>query len=70
MKIIIKANDDGYLASCPTIDGAFAEGNTEFEALCNLFDVIKMIKDFHKEHKKKKEIHLEKPLQFTIPITT
>lgn len=65
LNINIEKNDDGFLATCPDIEGAFSEGNTEFDALYNLFDVIKMISEYKKEKTKKK---LNKPLSFTIPI--
>lgn len=46
MEIVIENNDDGFLAQCPTIDGTFAEGDTKLGALCNLFDVIRMIDNY------------------------
>ncbi len=42
-KIVVESNDDGYLARCPGIQGAFAEGDTIEEAIFNCIDVIKMI---------------------------
>ena len=65
MEIKIKKNEDGFLAICPSIQGAFAEGDTEFEALYNLLDVIKMITDYKKEKVAKGR---SKNLSFTIPI--
>lgn len=65
LKITIEKNDDGFLATCPDIEGAFAEDYTEFDALYNLFDVIKMINHYKKEQIK---TTLNKPLSFTIPI--
>jgi len=47
--IIISVNDDGYMAQCPGIQGAFAEGDTIEEAVFNCIDVLKMIADYRKE---------------------
>jgi predicted RNase H-like HicB family nuclease len=47
--IKIERNGDGYLASLPDIQGAFAEGDTIEEALFNCVDVIKLIIDYRKE---------------------
>ncbi len=33
INIIINVNDDGYMAQCPGIQGAFAEGDTIEEAI-------------------------------------
>lgn len=49
MNIKITINDGGFLAKCPQIQGAFAEGNTPYEALYNLFDVINMIFDYRNQ---------------------
>lgn len=43
LSLVLESNDDGYLARCPSIQGAFAEGDTIEEALFNCVDVIKMI---------------------------
>jgi predicted RNase H-like HicB family nuclease len=50
---IIEANDEGYLASVPGIQGAFAEGDTVEEALFNCVDVLKMIMEYKKERGEK-----------------
>ena len=47
--IKIERNDDGFLASIPDIQGAFAEGDTIEEAIFNCIDVIKMIIEYRKE---------------------
>ena len=65
MEIRIEKNDDGFLAACPSVEGAFAEGDTEFEALYNLFDVIRMIGEYKQEEMKSSG----KSVKFTIPIT-
>ncbi len=46
LNIIITVNDDGYLAQCPGIQGAFAEGGTIDEAIFNCTDVLEMISDY------------------------
>ncbi|MFN3763645.1 MAG: type II toxin-antitoxin system HicB family antitoxin [Anaerolineae bacterium] len=43
LSLVVESNDDGYLARCPGIQGAFAEGDTIEEAIFNCIDVIKMI---------------------------
>lgn len=43
LSLIIEANEDGFLASCSDIQGAFAEGDTVEEAIFNCIDVVKMI---------------------------
>ncbi len=48
MQIQIKKNDDGFLATHPTINGAFAEGSTKTEALKNLDQVVEMIIEYKK----------------------
>ncbi len=65
LNIRIEKNEDGFLASCPSIDGAFAEGATELEALANLFDVIQMIQ----EYKKNKPKIGRSSIHFSIPIS-
>ncbi len=49
LSIIIEPNDDGYLARCPEIQGAFAEGDTVEEAIFNCIDVVKMIAAYRAE---------------------
>lgn len=45
----IERNDDGFLASIPGIQGAFAEGDTIEEALFNCVDVVKLIFQYRNE---------------------
>ena len=45
----LEKNDDGYLATIPGIQGAFAEGETVEEAIFNCVDVVKMIIQYRKE---------------------
>jgi len=49
LPIITELNDDGYLARCPDIQGAFAEGDTIEEAIFNCVDVIKLILAYRTE---------------------
>ena len=49
LSIVIESNDDGYLARCPGIQGAFAEGDTIEEAIFNCVDVVKMITAYRAE---------------------
>jgi predicted RNase H-like HicB family nuclease len=52
LSLVVEANDDGYLARCPGIQGAFAEGDTIEEAIFNCIDVIKMIIAYRTERRK------------------
>jgi len=49
LSLVLEANDDGYLASVPGIQGAFAEGDTIEEAIFNCIDVVKMIVAYRTE---------------------
>jgi predicted RNase H-like HicB family nuclease len=49
LSLIVEFNDDGFLASCPGIQGAFAEGDTIEEAIFNCIDMIKMIASYRAE---------------------
>ena len=49
LSLVVEVNDDGYLAHCPGIQGAFAEGDTIEEAIFNCVDVIKMIAAYRAE---------------------
>ncbi len=51
--VTVERNDDGFLASCTLIQGAFAEGDTIEEAIFNCLDVAKMILDYRDERGKK-----------------
>lgn len=65
IQIKIEKNDDGFLATCNSLDGAFAEGSSEFEALFNLFDVMRMIHEYKAERSVSSS---GKPICFEIPI--
>jgi len=47
--LVIERNGDGYLASVPSIQGAFAEGDSIEEAIFNCTDVLKMIFAYRRE---------------------
>jgi predicted RNase H-like HicB family nuclease len=49
LSLVIEPNEGGYLAQCPGIQGAFAEGDSIEEAIFNCVDVIKMIAAFRAE---------------------
>ena len=49
LSLVVEPNDDGYLAQCPGIQGAFAEGESLEEAIFNCVDVIKMIAAYRAE---------------------
>lgn len=49
ISVVIEPNDDGFLASAPGIQGAFAEGDTVEEAMFNCLDVVKMIAAYRAE---------------------
>ncbi len=49
LTMVIEPNDDGYLARCPGIQGAFAEGDTIEEAMFNCVDVLKIIAAYRAE---------------------
>ncbi len=49
LSLILEPNDDGYLASVPGLQGAFAEGDTVEEAIFNCVDVVKLIAAYRAE---------------------
>lgn len=49
LPIILERNDEGFLARCSLIQGAFAEGDTIGEVIFNCLDVISMIVSYRKE---------------------
>ena len=40
--IIIEKDEDGYFASCPSLQGCFTQGETYEEALENIKDAIRL----------------------------
>ena len=65
MNIQILTNGDGYLAKCQDVQGAFAEGDTPYEALYNLWDVLGMIAQYKKTTFDRKRF--EQGVEFKIP---
>jgi predicted RNase H-like HicB family nuclease len=49
LTMIIEPNDDGYLARCPGIQGAFAKGDAIEQAMFNCVDVVKVIAAYRAE---------------------
>ena len=43
LSLVLEADDDGFLASVPGMQGAFAEGDSVEEAIFNCIDVVKLI---------------------------
>ena len=71
LSLVIEANDDGYLAQCPGIQGAFAEGDTIEEAIFNCVDVIKMIAAYRAERGESlgfNEIELTPEMRMTVAV--
>jgi len=58
LSLIVEVNDDGFLARCPSIQGAFAEGDTIEEAIFNCLDVIKMIASYRAERGESLELEM------------
>ncbi|MBU4332358.1 type II toxin-antitoxin system HicB family antitoxin [Patescibacteria group bacterium] len=46
---IEEQEEGGFLASCPTIQGAWAEGDTIEDAVLNLQDVVSKILEYRKK---------------------
>ena len=75
LPITIESNEDGFLAKCSAIQGAFAEGDTIKEALFNCLDVIEMIFEYRKERGETtfdtdiiEELSDRREITFTMPI--
>ena len=49
LSLLLEADDDGYLASVPGLQGAFAEGESVEEAVFNCADVVKLIAAYRLE---------------------
>lgn len=49
LPVVISFEEDTYIARCPLIQGAFAEGDTPQEAAKELTEVIEMILEYKKE---------------------
>ena len=71
LTIVVEPDDDGYLARCPGIQGAFAEGDTIEEAIFNCVDVVKMIVAYRTERGETlglSEVDLSPDMQLSIAI--
>ncbi|HED03219.1 MAG TPA: hypothetical protein ENI60_00375 [Candidatus Fraserbacteria bacterium] len=74
LPVTIERNDNGFLASCPLIQGAFAEGDTIEKALFNCLDVVKMILAYRDERGEtilrgsSEELKGKEKVTFTIPV--
>jgi len=74
LSLTIERNDDGFLANCPLIQGAFAEGDTVEEAIFNCLDVVKMILEYRDERGEPllksglEELKGQEKISFTIPV--
>lgn len=42
LPIIIEQDDDGYLATCPELQGCYSQGETYEEAMSNIKDAINL----------------------------
>jgi predicted RNase H-like HicB family nuclease len=51
--VTVSYEEDTYIARCPLLQGAFAEGETPEEAIKELVGVVKMILEYRKERKEK-----------------
>jgi predicted RNase H-like HicB family nuclease len=49
LSVVLEANEDGYLASVPGVQGALAEGDTIEQAIFNCIDVVKLIAAYRRE---------------------
>ncbi|MFN3639240.1 MAG: type II toxin-antitoxin system HicB family antitoxin [Chloroherpetonaceae bacterium] len=49
LPIVVSFEEDTYIARCPLIQGAFAEGDTPQEATKELAEVIELILDYRQE---------------------
>jgi len=56
-QVIVEQDEDNiYVASCPSLQGCYAQGDSFEEAIKNIKDVIKMCLKELKDEKKKIEI--------------
>jgi len=71
LSIVLEANEDGYLATVPGLQGAFAEGDTVEEAIFNCVDVVKMISAYRAERGETlgfNEVELGPDMRLTVAI--
>ncbi len=65
MNIKVTRNDDGFLAQCKDVQGGFAEGDTPYEALYNLFDILNLISEYRSNSVS--EERFREGIEFNIP---
>lgn len=71
LSLVLDTNEDGYLASVPGIQGAFAEGDTIEEAIFNCVNVVKMIIAYRTERGESlgfNEVELKPEIRMTVAI--
>ena len=71
LSLVLESNEDGYLASVPGVQGAFAEGDTIEEAIFNCVDVVKMIIAYRAERGESlgfNEVELKPDIRMTVAI--
>ena len=71
LSIVLETNEDGYLATVPGLQGAFAEGDTVEEAIFNCVDVVKMISAYRAERGESlglNEVELAPDMRLTVAI--
>ena len=49
LPIVVSFDEDTFIARCPLVQGAFAEGDTPEEAISELFDVLRLILQYRRE---------------------
>ena len=71
LSVVLEVNEDGYLATVPGLQGAFAEGDTVEEAIFNCVDVVKMISAYRTERGEAlgfNEVELGPDMRLTVAI--
>lgn len=72
--LTVERNDGGFLARCPMVKGAFAEGDTVGEAIFNCVDVVRMICEYRKERGEAalegvlEDLPVKREITFTMPV--
>jgi predicted RNase H-like HicB family nuclease len=72
--LTVERNGDGFLARCPVVQGAFAEGDTVAEAIFNCVDVVGMIGAYRKERGERvfegmsEDLTTNREISFTMPV--
>jgi hypothetical protein len=71
VSLVLERNGDGYLASVPGLQGAFAEGDTVEESIFNCIDVVKMISAYRAERGESlgfNEVKLTQGMRMTVSV--